>query len=159
MLAHIANNGPVPLSPALGGAAQFNNIGPVPLSLSLTISDLSRFRFLSRFRPRFRPPNGPVWVIHSLDQAKAVYARPHAELAQVEAKKLTGDRKRIQAIRNRKWAASQGLLSRQFGLSPQALEAILACGRTNQWPIVKVGLREEQMNPLRSPIAVLIDPA
>ena len=81
--------------------------------------------------------NGPVWVIHSLDQAKAVYAQAAAELAQVEAKKLTGDRKRIQAIRNRKWAAAQGRLSRQFGLSPQALEAILACGRTNQWPIVK----------------------
>ena len=46
----------------VGGAAQFNNIGPVPLCrvVSLTISDLSRFaasslsisdlsRFLSRF--------------------------------------------------------------------------------------------------------------
>ncbi len=45
----------------VGGAAQFNNIGPVPLSLfplSLFLSDLPRFlspdlsRFLSRFLPR-----------------------------------------------------------------------------------------------------------
>ncbi len=79
--------------------------------------------------------NGQVWLIPNVDQAKACYAAIASEVTKIESKKRVGDKKHIRQVIAKEMNGVGARAKKQFGISPEAFDVLMACGRTNKWPV------------------------
>lgn len=78
--------------------------------------------------------NGPVWLITNLEGAKAAYRDAADQLAKHKAKpRPPGNKKHASALAARDMAKLQGALMARYSLGQAELEALMACGKANQW--------------------------
>lgn len=74
-----------------------------------------------------------VYVVANLDAAKTAYRDAAGELAKLKAKSRPGNKKHVSALADRDMAKLQTDLMARYSLKQAELQALIACGKANQW--------------------------
>ncbi len=78
--------------------------------------------------------NGPVWIVTNLEGAKTAYRDAASQLAKMKSKpRPPGNKKHASALAARDMAKLTKEIMARYTLSQAELNALMACGKANQW--------------------------
>jgi hypothetical protein len=83
--------------------------------------------------PDFTCLSRDVYILTNADAAKAAYRDAAGELSKMKAKSRPGNKKHASALAARDMAKLQTDLMARYSLKGTELQALMECGRANQW--------------------------
>jgi hypothetical protein len=107
-------------------------VNSMPAEYHVTVSPLASTGAATS-APGFTCLSRNVYIVANADAARSAYRDAAGQLAKLKAKPQPGNKQRASALAARDMAKLQKEIMARYSLSHAEFEALIACGKANQW--------------------------